>query len=85
MKPDNIFIVRHGESTGNANKSIYKDIPDYALQLTDMGKLQANRAGMIMKNIVGPNVPVQFYVSPFWRTRETYAEIRQSFPNNLLC
>lgn len=81
MKPDNIFLVRHGESVGNADKSVYKNIPDYALQLTDKGILQAEVAGKDIRLIIGPENPVQFYVSPFWRTRQTYAGIRQLFPD----
>ena len=82
MKPDRIFIVRHGQSVGNANKSVYKDTPDYALTLTDKGHAQAEEAGQKIKAIVGPEQSVQFYVSPFWRTRQTYAGIRKSFRVN---
>lgn len=82
MKPNRIFLVRHGQSVGNADKSVYKDIPDYALQLTDMGRWEANNAGLLIKNIIPLGESIQFYVSPFWRTRQTYQEIRQSFPHN---
>ena len=37
MKPQNIILIRHGQSHGNLNKEIYKSIPDYALELTDEG------------------------------------------------
>lgn len=86
MKPNKIFIVRHGESQGNVDKNIYKDLPDYALQLTPKGVEQAIAVG---KDIVekihpmassAPVPPVQFYVSPFWRTRQTYLNIAKSFP-----
>lgn len=80
MKPDRIFLVRHGQSTGNENKSIYKTIPDYALQLTEKGKQQALEVGVKLKDIIGPEQSIQFYVSPFWRTRQTYLGIRKSFP-----
>jgi broad specificity phosphatase PhoE len=80
MKPDRIFIVRHGQSIGNANKSVYKDIPDYALTLTDKGKQQALEVGQKLREIIGPEQSIQFYVSPFWRTRQTYSGIRRSFP-----
>src|SRR5512137_2008313 len=80
MKPDKIFLVRHGQSTGNADKEIYAEIPDYALQLTDLGHQQAEAAGKEIVKIIGtPCQSVQFYVSPFWRTRQTYAGIRKSF------
>ena len=80
MKPDRIFLVRHGQSVGNADKEAYKDTPDYALQLTERGKEQAVEAGKNLKVIIGSEQSIQFYVSPFWRTRQTYVCIRQSFP-----
>jgi len=79
MKPDRIFLVRHGQSVGNANKSAYAETPDYALQLTSLGIKQAEEAGRHLKTLIGYD-SIQFYVSPFWRTRQTYAEIRKSFP-----
>lgn len=80
MKPDRIFLVRHGQSEGNANKEAYATTPDYALQLTPLGEQQAEEAGKRLKAIIGWEQAVQFYVSPFWRTRQTYAGIRKSFP-----
>ncbi len=82
MKPERIFIVRHGQSDGNVNKEIYRTIPDYALQLTNLGKLQAIDVGKKLYSIIGDS-SVQFYVSPFWRTRQTYAGIRQSFQSTV--
>ena len=80
MKPDKIFIVRHGQSVGNASKAVYKDIPDYALTLTDKGHQQAEDVGKKLREIIGWDQSIQFYVSPFWRTRQTYLGIRKSFP-----
>lgn len=80
MKPDRIFIVRHGQSVGNANKSVYKETPDYALTLTPKGHEQAEGAGLAIKTYIEPDQSIQFYVSPFWRTRQTYAGIRKAFP-----
>jgi broad specificity phosphatase PhoE len=81
MKPENIFLVRHGQSQGNVDRAIYKDVPDYALQLTKLGHEQAKKAGETLRGIVYDS-GVQFYVSPFWRTRQTYAGIRKSFEYN---
>lgn len=79
MKPNKIFIVRHGQSIGNVDKSVYKDIPDYALHLTDKGRQQALDVGKKFEDLIGSE-SVQFYCSPMWRTRQTYACIRNSFP-----
>ena len=79
MKPERIFIVRHGQSVGNVDKSVYKNIPDYALQLTDLGHTQAFDVGKKMKEMIEKYSSIQFYISPFWRTRQTYLGIRKSF------
>ena len=77
MKPLNIFLIRHGQSIGNVNREVYKTIPDYALTLTDLGREQAKNVGIQLKELIS-NSPVQFYVSPFWRTRQTFIEIQKS-------
>lgn len=74
MKPKKIFIIRHGQSQGNVNREIYKDIPDYALKLTELGNKQAHLAGTEINNYVNGE-SIQYYVSPFWRTRQTYLGI----------
>lgn len=80
MKPDRIFIVRHCQSKGNADKEIYKDTPDYTVELTELGHQQAIQTGKKIAQIIGPNQIVQFYVSPFWRTRQTFLHIAEEFP-----
>lgn len=75
MKPKRIFIVRHGQSIGNTNKEIYKSIPDYVVHLTDLGKQQTFEVGTKIGPIIGENSNIQFYVSPYWRTRESYHNI----------
>lgn len=79
MKPSRIFIIRHGQSQGNVDRILYRTIPDYAIQLTPLGRIQAFEAGNKIKDIIG-NESVKFYVSPFWRTRQTFQEIFKSFP-----
>lgn len=78
MKPDKIILLRHGQSEGNVNKDIYVTKPDYALELTPEGKKQAELAGKEISNLLG-NYPIQFYVSPYWRTRQTYAQVKKYF------
>lgn len=77
MKPDRIFIVRHGQSQGNVDRAVYQTVPDYALQLTELGQQQATEAGRRIHSVIGfPHQSIQFYVSPFWRTRQTYLGIK---------
>jgi len=74
MKPDRIFLLRHGQSQGNENRNIYKETPDYAIQLTDKGKKQAQDVALKIRDIVKES-SIQYYVSPYWRTRQTYIEL----------
>ena len=78
MKPKRIILIRHGQSLGNIDESIYAKLPDYKLPLTDEGKKQASDCGKKLRNIT-VNETCFFYVSPLWRTRETYNQIIKSF------
>lgn len=80
MKPDKIFIVRHGQSVGNVDRKVYNNIPDYALQLTDVGNNEADAVGRKIYSLI-ESQSVQYYVSPFWRTRQTYLKIRKNLPS----
>jgi broad specificity phosphatase PhoE len=77
MKPHRIILVRHGESEGNIDKSIYGIKPDYTLELTADGRQQAFDAGQKISEIV-KDESMFFYVSPMWRTRSTFEEIAKS-------
>jgi broad specificity phosphatase PhoE len=76
-KPKRIILIRHGQSEGNVDHGIYMKKPDYALELTPKGKQQAYNAGLELAALV-ENKPVVFYSSPYWRTRQTYQEIRKN-------
>lgn len=84
MKPSRIFLVRHGESEGNASRAIYSYKPDYAIGLTKKGQEQAIKAGINLRSIIGEQ-SVQFYVSSFHRTRQTFEEISKSFDKSQYC
>jgi broad specificity phosphatase PhoE len=77
MKPLRIFLVRHGQSIGNVNKKNYNIIPDYAINLTDMGIEQAIEAGRQLKQIIGDE-SVGVLSSPYYRARDTAKYIMQS-------
>lgn len=78
-KPKRIILVRHGQSVGNINRDIYKTKPDYAVELTNKGREQAFLVGQELNKIC-EGKPAMFYVSPFWRTRQTFQEISKSVP-----
>lgn len=83
MKPKRIILIRHGQSLGNLDKSIYAKLPDYKLPLTEKGKTQAELCGKTLRNITKKE-SCMFYVSPLWRTRETYKGILNSFDKKLI-
>lgn len=83
MRPKRIVLVRHGESEGNCNKDIYVTKPDFALNLTDKGCLQADECGQRLKEMFGDE-QVWFYRSPFYRTRQTHERIAKLFPGSKL-
>jgi hypothetical protein len=62
-KPRRIILMRHGESEGNVDPTIYSRKPDNKVELTENGHLQAKEAGKALKKLVG-SATVRFIVSP---------------------
>jgi broad specificity phosphatase PhoE len=62
MKPERIFLVRHGQSQGNIDHSVYRTTPDHKIELTETGRLQAIEAGKALKQEIGMG-NVAFYTS----------------------
>jgi broad specificity phosphatase PhoE len=78
MRPKRIFFVRHGQSQGNVDQRTHETVPDYKIQLTELGKEQARKAGHELSGKIGLN-RVACYVSPYVRTKQTFGEIQKSF------
>jgi len=74
MKPKRIILVRHGESQANVEPQHYETTPDYAFNLTEQGREQAQQAGERIAEIIGDE-SIRAYVSPWYRTRQTFDEI----------
>ncbi len=83
MRPKRIILVRHGESEGNLDRTRYHTTQDFALKLTPAGVQQAKQAGMQIKELL-EDEKVYVYLSPFFRTRETFQHIRESIDNNII-
>jgi broad specificity phosphatase PhoE len=81
VKPQNIFLVRHGQSHGNADKDTYNKVLDHKIQLTDLGHSQANEVGKTLSALINEKGSTQFYCSAYWRTRQTFLGIQQHFTN----
>ncbi|GAA1126866.1 MULTISPECIES: histidine phosphatase family protein [Streptomyces violaceusniger group] len=69
-RPRRIVLLRHGESEGNVDDSVYERVPDHALRLTDTGRRQAEAAGGRLRATFGDE-RVSIYVSPYRRTHQT--------------
>lgn len=80
MRPKRIILVRHAQSEGNIDKTVYERKPDYALNITPKGVEQALQAGSEICKIIGINNSAAFYVSPFWRTRQTFEYVSKFIP-----
>ncbi|MFD1832190.1 histidine phosphatase family protein [Streptomyces desertarenae] len=74
-QPRRIVLVRHGESEGNVDDSVYERIPDHALSLTERGFRQAEAAGERLRKLFGDE-RVSAYVSPYRRTHQTFRALR---------
>lgn len=73
-KPKRIIMIRHGESEGNVDHSVYCRVPDNKVPLSEHGKSQAEDTGRRMQRIIGEET-VRFFVSPYKRSKETYEYI----------
>jgi broad specificity phosphatase PhoE len=69
-RPRRIVLVRHGESTGNVDDTVYEREPDHSLALTERGWRQAEETGKRLREVFGRE-RVSVYVSPYRRTHET--------------
>lgn len=81
--PRRIILVRHGESEGNADQTLYRTKADNLIELTEAGSQQALAAGERIKKVIGDD-KVHFFVSPFVRTLQTARNIRRAFQDQIV-
>jgi 2,3-bisphosphoglycerate-dependent phosphoglycerate mutase len=78
--PISIYLIRHGESEANLNKSINAIKADHLVELSPRGQDQAVEAGtklgaILTEPIKGGEV-IAAYVSPYNRTRQTWNNVK---------
>lgn len=86
--PDRIILIRHGESQGNVDVTAYSHIPDNRMPLSQKGRKQAHAAGRSLRQYIGHDETVRFFLSPYKRTRETFEHIMESWcveSTNICC
>ena len=83
MRPSRIILVRHGESAGNIDKSLYAHTPDHAVPLTEKGWEQARQAGQEIQRLIGTE-SIYAYCSPWLRTSQTFEGITEVIQGNIV-
>jgi len=73
MIPHRLFFIRHGETDWNSEGRLQgqRDIP-----LNDLGRVQAEEAGIILQGLHPHPEDMDWWVSPLARTRETAERVR---------
>lgn len=65
-----LILVRHGESVGNIDESLFCTVPDHAMELTIRGREQSQETGRRLRELLGDR-QVDVYVSPYRRTHQS--------------
>lgn len=82
MKSKRIFLIRHAQSAGNINRSLYKSVPDWKIELSDDGHKQASELGDRLSEELKNYGSVAVYTSPYKRTLQTWENILEKFKEN---
>lgn len=64
------------------NRDIHQTIPDHRVKLTSDGWTQARDAGRRLRAMLRPDDTLQFYTSPYRRTRETTEGILETLTSD---
>uniref|UniRef100_A0A2N9FW74 Phosphoglycerate mutase-like protein AT74H n=1 Tax=Fagus sylvatica TaxID=28930 RepID=A0A2N9FW74_FAGSY len=82
-RPRRIILVRHGQSEGNLDESMYTRVADPKIALTQKGMAEAEECGKRIRELIEQdevaNWKVYFYVSPYRRTLETLKSLASVF------
>jgi hypothetical protein len=78
------ILVRHGESTANADETVRSQVSEHLIPLTDVGIQQAKQAGEKVRQLLteyGAEEDQRVYYSPYLRARQTlkHMELGLSF------
>lgn len=73
-----IFLVRHGQSEANLDKTVNARLPDHGIALSENGQQQAGAAGAFLAERLAAQCTgarLRILCSPYLRTRQTSAAI----------
>ena len=72
--PDRIIIMRHAESQGNVDRTIYERVADSQISITERGVKQAKAAGVQLAKLIGDE-GIDVVLSPFLRAQQTFRAV----------
>ena len=75
----NLYLIRHAESLGNVDRSVYFQMPDWKIPITEKGKEQAKSAANKLKKMFGFYNYVPIITSPYVRAKQTTDIIKSVF------
>ncbi|RZC56584.1 hypothetical protein C5167_015449 [Papaver somniferum] len=85
-RPRRIILIRHGQSEGNVDESVYTQVPDPKIGLTKKGVVEAEECGKRIRKLIesdeADDWQVYFYVSPYKRTLETLRGVGKAFESS---
>jgi broad specificity phosphatase PhoE len=73
-----IFLVRHGQSEANLDKSVNARLPDHRVELSTEGHAQAAEVGGYLARQLQGASRTRILVSPYVRARQTAAAIEKA-------
>lgn len=76
MQPKTIYIIRHGESVANLDKTIRASVPDHQIRLSPLGEQQCLELGQHLATQIAE--PLAIWTSPYQRARQTTQFFSQS-------
>ena len=84
--PTKIVLIRHAESAGNIDATVYAHTHDAHLELSANGHKQSRAVGAEIRRLCG-DAGVQIICSPYRRTRQTVEGVLKgaAFPQESLC
>lgn len=77
-----LILLRHGQSEANVDHTIYQHKDDHLIELTNLGKSQAESAGEYIKEIIGDTSRLDVFVSPYTRTMQTWEAVKKGLHRN---
>jgi len=77
----NIYVIRHGESEHNVDRTVMAHTHDSQHSLTELGFRQAEQTAEFMKTIL--NEQTVLFASPYLRTKQTAQAIHRLLPEEV--